>query len=94
MLTNKSFYYVLHENFSSEIFSSFLSRESGALGSRLSGAGWGGCTVSLVPQAKLEAFLQDVKKGYYIGRPDREPKLNESLFATQPGSGAAILKLD
>ena len=67
-------------------------RDSGALGSRLSGAGWGGCTGSLVPAEKLDSFLDSVKRGYYIGRPYREERLAESLFATEPGSGAAILK--
>eukprot|EP00794_Sanderia_malayensis_P018052 gene18052-19861_t len=69
-----------------------LARHSGALGSRLSGAGWGGCTVSLVPGDKLESFLAKVKQGYYVGKPDREAKLAESLFATQPGSGAGSCK--
>ena len=67
-------------------------RDSGALGSRLSGAGWGGCTISQVPADKVESFIEKVKKGYYIGRPHREKFLAESLFATEPGSGAAIFK--
>ena len=69
-------------------------RDSGALGSRLSGAGWGGCTGSLVPAEKLDSFLDSVKKGYYIGRPYREERLAESLFATEPGSGAAIFQIN
>jgi len=69
-----------------------LCRDSGALGSRLSGAGWGGCTCSLVPADKIESFIDSVKKGYYIGNPYREQRVAESLFATAPGSGAAIFK--
>eukprot|EP00795_Rhopilema_esculentum_P011467 gene11467-21679_t len=69
-----------------------LCRDSGALGSRLTGAGWGGCTVSLVPSSKLDSFLENVKGNYYIGRPFREARLAESLFATEPGSGASISK--
>lgn len=64
------------------------------MGSRLTGAGWGGCTVSLVPIASLNDFMKAVRDGYYAADPDRLSRVSESLFATQPGSGAAILKLD
>ena len=72
----------------------FPFRKSGAVGSRLTGAGWGGCTVSLVPIASLNDFMKAVRDGYYAADPDRLSRVSESLFATQPGSGAAILKLD
>ena len=48
--------------------------------------------MSLVPSSKLDSFLENVKRNYYIGRPYREARLAESLFATEPGSGAAISK--
>ena len=66
----------------------FSFSKSGALGSRLTGAGWGGCAVSMVPTNQLSVFLEKVKVGYYHG--DKALLVNEALFATQPGGGAAI----
>jgi len=70
-----------------------ICRKAGALGSRLTGAGWGGCTVSLVPKEKLNHFFDQVKKEYYNAVLHLDPKKLEKgdiLFATGPGSGAAI----
>lgn len=67
-------------------------RNAGALGSRLTGAGWGGCTVSLVPTEKVDEFVVKVKEQYYDPIPSRREKVNEALFATEPGSGAAVLR--
>ena len=82
----------MHENqtvFHQLFFCRFLSfSQSGALGSRLTGAGWGGCAVSMVPTNQLSAFVSKVKAVYYHG--DKACLVNEALFATQPGGGAAI----
>lgn len=68
-------------------------RDAGALGSRLTGAGWGGCTVSLVPSEKVPKFLDVVKDRFYAPHPNRQGKIKEALFATKPGSGVAVIKL-
>ncbi|KAM5171109.1 N-acetylgalactosamine kinase [Mantella aurantiaca] len=65
--------------------------KSGAVGSRLTGAGWGGCTVSMVPADKLEEFLLSVQEIYYKSDERKSALLRQSLFATKPGPGARIL---
>ncbi|NXX14949.1 GALK2 kinase, partial [Podargus strigoides] len=64
--------------------------QSGAIGSHLTGAGWGGCTVSMVPTDKLSTFLKNVKKAYYQTNVQRLALENNSLFATKPGRGALV----
>uniref|UniRef100_A0A3Q3DJY0 Galactokinase 2 n=1 Tax=Hippocampus comes TaxID=109280 RepID=A0A3Q3DJY0_HIPCM len=64
--------------------------KSGAAGSRLTGAGWGGCAVSMVPSDKVESFLQAVREAYYLPDPRRAAMEKQSLFVSKPGGGAAI----
>uniref|UniRef100_A0A8C4MEP3 Galactokinase 2 n=1 Tax=Equus asinus TaxID=9793 RepID=A0A8C4MEP3_EQUAS len=67
-----------------------ICRKFGAQGSRLTGAGWGGCTVSIVPADKLPSFLANVHEAYYQ-RSDRSlAPQKQSLFATKPGGGALV----
>ena len=42
-----------------------LAIQNGAIGSRLTGAGWGGCTVSLVPSGKVEQFMKKMEQSYF-----------------------------
>ncbi|XP_052099776.1 N-acetylgalactosamine kinase-like [Mytilus californianus] len=64
--------------------------QSGALGSRLTGAGWGGCAVSMVPANQVDSFIKSVTERYY-GKDERlKERVTENLFATQPGGGAVI----
>ena len=44
-----------------------------------------------MPDACLDDFMRIVRDGYYAADPDRLSRVAESLFATQPGSGAAVL---
>jgi galactokinase len=52
------------------------------------GAGWGGCTVSLVAETEVESFITKIKNAYgpYAGLEGE--KLHEVIFATKPSSGA------
>ena len=65
-----------------------LARASGAYGSRLAAAGWGGCTVSLVRESELEEFKNKLKEAYPKYRGATEKELNEMVFATKSSSGA------
>ncbi len=66
-----------------------LALQNGAFGSRLTGAGWGGCAVSLVHKDKVASFMAAIAAAYY-GPRGLEAKVQEALFASAPGSGAAV----
>eukprot|EP00026_Physarum_polycephalum_P018001 Phypoly_transcript_19426.p1 GENE.Phypoly_transcript_19426~~Phypoly_transcript_19426.p1 ORF type:complete len:222 (+),score=34.78 Phypoly_transcript_19426:60-668(+) len=68
-----------------------ICRRAGALGSRLTGAGWGGCTISLVPSEAIASFFNIVQKEYYARLPEAHNlRTEEYMFSTNPGTGAAI----
>jgi galactokinase len=72
-----------------------LARAAGAVGSRLTGAGWGGCSVHLVPKDKVEAVKKAWEEKYYRKHfPDITPeKLAQAVVVSKPGSGSMILKV-
>ncbi|XP_049988972.1 N-acetylgalactosamine kinase isoform X5 [Alexandromys fortis] len=67
-----------------------ICRKFGARGSRLTGAGWGGCTVSIVPTDMLPSFLTNVHEAYYRRNSSSLALEKHSLFATKPGGGALV----
>ncbi|KAK4257872.1 hypothetical protein QN277_007403 [Acacia crassicarpa] len=73
-----------------------ICRGNGALGARLTGAGWGGCAVALVKEGMVPEFILNLKKKFYQSRIERgiitENDLDLYIFASKPSSGAAILK--
>ncbi len=58
----------------------------GCLGSRLTGAGFGGCTVSLVEEAAVEAFVRALTTGYRE-RTGREA----TVYVSQAADGAGLV---
>eukprot|EP00298_Acanthocystis_sp_HF-20_P015737 c21244_g1_i2.p1 GENE.c21244_g1_i2~~c21244_g1_i2.p1 ORF type:complete len:488 (-),score=161.32 c21244_g1_i2:21-1484(-) len=71
-----------------------ICRENGALGSRLTGAGWGGCAVSLVPFENVKKFLDSVWDLYYANNIQRSAaNRDETLFASTASSGALVWKI-
>ncbi|KDQ52726.1 hypothetical protein JAAARDRAFT_40017 [Jaapia argillacea MUCL 33604] len=71
-----------------------LAREAGAYGSRLTGAGWGGCTVSLVAESDVDSFISKIKKAYAPYHNLEGEALHEVIFATKPSSGACVYKFE
>ncbi|KAJ7441962.1 Galactokinase [Mycena galericulata] len=71
-----------------------LARDAGAYGSRLTGAGWGGCTVSLVPETEVELFIKKVSETYPPYKGLEGDALSEVIFATRPSSGACVYKFE
>lgn len=69
-----------------------LARSAGAYGSRLTGAGWGGCSVHLVPEDKVERVREVWIAEYYRKRfPEMsEQKLREAIVVSKPGSGSCL----
>lgn len=78
-----------------------VAREAGAVGSRLTGAGFGGCTVSLVPDDRAPAVMQAIRERYYGGylrnqRPElvrQQPAWDDVLFVAHASSGAEVTEL-
>lgn len=52
----------------SPFISVFVGSNSFLLCSRLTGAGWGGCAVALVPESKSEAFMKAIEESFYSSR--------------------------
>lgn len=70
-----------------------IARNAGALGSRLTGAGWGGCTVHLVPMDKVDAVEAALKKEYYNKKfPDMsKDQLEQAFVVSKPGQGTSLI---
>jgi len=61
--------------------------EPGVIGTRMTGGGFGGCTVTLVEAARAEAVMAAVSREYQL-RTGRDC----TLFTTRPAAGARLLE--
>jgi galactokinase len=60
--------------------------EPGVIGTRMTGGGFGGCTVTLVEAARAEAVMAAVARGYQL-RTGRDA----TMFTTRPAAGARMV---
>ena len=73
--------------------------ESGSAGSRLTGAGFGGCTVHLTPDERVEFVLEAFRKRYYGDAINRYPEAlarykerpERALLTLRPAGGARVM---
>ena len=59
---------------------------SGCIGSRMTGAGFGGCTVNLVEQEVVRQFMEKIREGY-LRRTGIEPE----IYTSEPCDGAGVV---
>ncbi|HUR47091.1 MAG TPA: galactokinase [Candidatus Saccharimonadales bacterium] len=64
-----------------------IGEQGGVYGCRMTGGGFGGCTVSLVQSDRAEDISQDVARLY-----QNKTGIAASIFSSRPGPGATILK--
>jgi len=61
--------------------------KGGVIGCRMTGGGFGGCTVALVEAKKVEAISASLAAEY-----EQRTKIKPSLFLSRPAGGATLLK--
>ncbi|RJP26931.1 MAG: galactokinase [Candidatus Omnitrophota bacterium] len=62
-------------------------QEFGALGSRLTGAGFGGCTVNLVYNRNVDGFMKKMDGAFYS---QKKVRIEDVMFISEPANGAEI----
>lgn len=63
-------------------------KQEGVLGARMTGAGFGGCTVNLLRREYIDAFEKTIKQGY-----KKITGINPDIYLTLPTEGAKVIKL-
>jgi len=67
-------------------------RAAGAIGARLTGAGFGGCTANLVPAASQASFQEAVEKSYYRNFLQQAQLAPGAMRLARSGSGAGYIE--
>jgi len=63
-------------------------KQEGVLGARMTGAGFGGCTVNLIEKNYIDAFKKNIKNEY-----KNITGINPDIYITLPAEGAKVLEL-
>ena len=71
-----------------------IAREAGSYGSRLTGAGWGGCSVHLVPADKVDQIKAALVEKYYSKRQISEKDMEDAIVVSRPMNGSAVYRVD
>ena len=61
-------------------------REDGALGARLTGAGFGGCAIALVAEAEADTLVRDTRRRF-----EEEDYKEPTFYRFQPAAGAEVV---
>jgi galactokinase len=64
-----------------------IGNKGGVFGARMTGGGFGGCTVALVQADKVKAISDHVAAEY-----EKRTKIKPTLFVSRPAAGATVLK--
>lgn len=70
-----------------------IAKDARALGARLTGAGFGGCTVNLVVEDGVDDFIRMIDTHYYGPRVPSGGSISEFRFVFTPQAGAEIVRL-
>lgn len=65
-------------------------QSSGAYGARLTGAGWGGCTVALITEDQIPTIKKNLYDMYYCNIFKNPEEMESAVFVVQAGDGATI----
>jgi galactokinase len=68
------------------ILARLIGVQGGIYGSRMTGGGFGGCTVSLVKTSNVAEVSDKISQNYY-----EITKIHPTIFATRPAEGAAVI---
>ncbi len=73
--------------FEIDLLVEFARNFEGVLGSRITGGGFGGCTVNLVSNAIIEDFISEITTYY-----QKETGITPHLYISTPAAGAEIIR--